>query len=171
MPSSSSLLKNPAGFTYIAVLVLVMIMGIMLGVTGQVWKMVADREREAELLFRGSQYRDAITRWYTPLPGQHVATPLRDLKDLLKDPRTGGTVRYLRRLYLDPMTDKEWLVVRDASQGIVGVSSSSEAQPIKQGNFPEEFKTFEGKSKYSDWQFVYSRTAPPGQQQATTPAQ
>jgi hypothetical protein len=62
-------------------------------------------------------------------------------------------------------------VVRDASQGIVGVSSSSEAQPIKQGNFPEEFKTFEGKSKYSDWQFVYSRTAPPGQQQATTPAQ
>lgn len=175
MPSSP--FKNPAGFTYIAVLVLVMIMGIMLGVTGQIWKMVADREREAELLFRGSQYRDAIARWYKPKPGQQPVpgqppvqpTPLNDLKDLLMDSKSLTKVRYLRRLYPDPMTGKEWLIVKDATLGIVGVNSSSEAQPIKQANFPDEFKAFEGKLKYSDWQFVYSRTAPPGQQQAPAP--
>lgn len=156
-------LKSSAGFTYVTVLMLIMVMGIMLGMAGQSWKMIMDREREAELLWRGSQYRDAMIRWYRPKPGQHIATPLRDLKDLLKDPRSLQNVRYLRKLYPDPVTDKEWNIIKDPNQGIIGVSSSSEAEPIKQANFPKEFQDFEGKKKYSEWQFVWNRVPAPRQ--------
>jgi type II secretory pathway pseudopilin PulG len=147
-------LRSAAGFTYIAALMVVIIMGIMLGAVGQSWKMAADREREEELLFRGSQYRDAMIRWYKPRPGGHPTTPLVDLKDLLKDPRSLSKVRYLRRLYKDPMSDKDWVLIKDPT-GIIGVASSSEAIPLKQGNFPKEYLAFEGKTKYSDWQFVW----------------
>ena len=150
-------LRSSAGFTYIAALVLVMIMGIMLGAAGQSWKMIAAREREEEFMFRAGQIRDAMIRWYKPRPGQHVVTPLRDIKDLLKDPRSLANVRYLRRLYKDPLTDKDWVIIKDANQGIVGIASASEEKPIKQGNFPTEYLDFEGKAKYSEWQFIWNR--------------
>jgi type II secretory pathway pseudopilin PulG len=147
--------QKEEGFTFISVLMIVVIMGLMLGSTGQYWKTVMKREKELELLFRGAQYRDAIQRWNKPRPGQHIVTPLRDLQHLLKDPRSVGTVRYLRRLYKDPVADKDWVVITDPVRGIIGVASSSSEKPLKTGGFPEELKEFEGKEKYSDWQFVY----------------
>jgi type II secretory pathway pseudopilin PulG len=147
---------NCKGFTYLTALLLVMVMGIMLGAVGQSWKTVMQREREEELLFRGMQYRNAITRWYKPRPGQHQATPLRDLKDLLEDPRSLTTVRYLRRLYSDPLTGKEWAVIADPSKGISGVFSTSTEKPMKVGGFPDELSDFAGKESYADWKFIYN---------------
>ena len=166
-----SLLCGAAGFTYIGALVIVTVMGIMLGIVGQSWQTIMKREREEELIWRGIQYRNAIEKWYKPAAGQHVSTPLQELKHLVKDPRSLTTVRYLRRLYPDPVTGKDWQVVKDPNRGIFGVASTSEAKPLKQGNFPEEFKEFEGKSKYSEWQFVY-KFQQPGQagKIGTTPA-
>ena len=158
---------NRKGFTYLMALMMVMVMGIMLGAVGQSWKTIMQREREEELLFRGRQYKDAITRWYTPRPGtgQHVATPLRELKDLQQDPRTLTTVRYLRRLYTDPMTGKDWNVISDPNKGITGIASTSEAKPLKTGGFPDDLLELSGKERYSDWLFVY---VPPGKTGGTT---
>ena len=150
-------LRSSAGFTYLLALVTVIIIGIMLAATGQSWRMLMDREREEELLFRGSQYRDAITRWNKSRPGQRPPPPLTDLKDLLKDPNTVGNNRYLRNLYKDPMTDKDWVTVKGAT-GIIGVFSSissSQKKPIKQADFPKGLEDFAGKTRYSDWKFVY----------------
>ena len=146
------------GFTYLTALLLVMLMGIMLGAVGQSWKTIMQREREEELLFRGSQYKEAIARWYKPRPGQHIATPLRDLKDLLQDPRSLTTVRYLRRLYPDPLTGKDWNVIADPVKGITGVASSSTEKPLKIGNFPDTLTDLAGKESYAEWQFVYTPT-------------
>lgn len=148
---------NRKGFTYLMAMMIVMVMGIMLSAVGQSWKTIMQREREEELIFRGSQIKDAITRWYNPRPGtgQHVATPLRDLKDLLQDPRTLTTVRYLRRLYTDPITGKEWSVITDPSKGISGVASTSQAKPLKTAGFPDDLQELSGKTRYSDWLFVY----------------
>lgn len=157
---TDKILKSSGGFTFLGVMILVMIMGIMLQATGQSWQMLMKREREEELMFRGSQIRDAIVSWNKPRAGQHVATPLRDLKDLLKDPRSMSTVRYLRRLYPDPLTGKEWVVINDPARGIIGVASSSKDEPVKKGNFPDEYKDFEGKNSYSDWQFVFRPAVP-----------
>jgi type II secretory pathway pseudopilin PulG len=150
-------LRSSAGFTYLMALMIVVIIGIMLAAIGQSWKTIMDREREEELLFRGSQYKDAITRWNKPRPGQRPPPPLTDLKDLLKDPNTVGNNRYLRNLYKDPMTDKDWGTVKGTS-GIIGVFSSissSQKKPIKQANFPAGLEDFEGKTRYSDWKFIY----------------
>jgi len=176
------IIRSSAGFTYIAALVMVMITGIMLSQAAVVWKTAMQREREAELIFRGTQIRDAMRRWYklTPGPNGLVAAPgmsgavptvipagspsPHELKDLLLDPRSGGKVRYLRKLYLDPMTGKEWGLIKDASQRIIGVASTSEAEPIKKGNFPFDLDPadFEGKKKYSEWQFICIHWPKPG---------
>lgn len=148
-------LKNQRGFTYLTAIVMVIIMGISLGAVGVSWRLIMKREREEELLFRGSQIRDAITSWYAAKTGEHVATPLTDLKDLLKDPRTPQTVRYLRRLYTDPITNKEWILISDPAKGIQGVASASEDMPLKKDGFPDDLQDFTGKTRYSDWKFVY----------------
>jgi hypothetical protein len=79
---------------------------------------------------------------------------------------------------MDPMTGKDWSLIKDA-RGITGVASSSEQAPVKQDftDYPQdspEFKYFEGKTKYSDWQFDYrqiqtaARQQAPGQAPATS---
>ena len=165
------LLYCRAGVTYLLALMMVMVLGIMLAKVGQSWQQLMQREKEEELLFRGSQMQDALTRWYRPQAGQQVATPLTDLKQLLRDPRTAATVRYLRREYRDPITGKEWVLIRDPTGGIIGVSSSSDQKPIKQDYFPDNLKEFTNKKSYREWQFLARTTvtAPTGQDLAPTP--
>jgi len=161
--------SSEGGFIYLMALMIVMVMGIMLAKTGQSWQQLMQREKEEELLFRGSQIQDALTRWHRPAGGGHVATPLTDLKHLLRDPRTAGTVRHLRKLYPDPMTGKEWELIRDTGRGIIGVSSSSELKPFKVDNFPEPLKEFTNKKTYHEWHFVVQAVAAPPVEQDLAP--
>lgn len=163
------LLASSAGFTYIAALVIVVIMGIMQGAIGQSMRIIMKREKEKELIFRGLQYRDAIERW-----SKEKAVPLKDLKDLV-EPTVSSNIdrskdRLLRKLYKDPITGGEWKTLPsppDPIQGIYGVASTSNEEPLKQADFPEALKTFEGKKKYSEWEFIYKKrpgSAPAGGQ-------
>jgi type II secretory pathway pseudopilin PulG len=154
------LLESSDGFTLIAAMVAVVIIGIMLGSASQSWRTIMQRDREEELLFRGMQYRDAIDRWNKPkvLPGQapiQQTHKLNDLKDLLQDPNTMEKIHYLRRLYTDPITGKDFEPIVDPVKGIVGVKSSSQDPPLKRDNFPDDLKAFANKDKYSDWTFDY----------------
>lgn len=160
--------QSHSGFAYLYLLLTIMVMGILLSVAGSSWKQIMQREAEAELLFRGMQIQEAIRRWHQPKAGsQHIATPLNDLKDLLRDPRTPATVRHLRRLYTDPITKGEWTLIKDSARGIVGVASSSKQPVIKKGNFPEELLTFANRERYDEWQFLYQQTTPPQQSRGT----
>lgn len=83
------------------------------------------------------------------------AYPMR-LDDLLLDPRYPNPHRYLRKIWLDPITGSaDWGLVQGPNGEIFGVYSRSQAKPIKQANFSLADAAFEGKDKYSDWQFVY----------------
>ncbi len=140
------------GFTYLTVLFIVAILGGGLALVGEMWHTAAQREKEAELLFVGHQYRSAIERYY--LSGPQRQYP-RALEDLLKDVRMPETRRYLRRVYADPMTGKaEWGLVKAPDGGILGVYSLSEAAPFKRANFMRRDAAFAGALKYSDWKFV-----------------
>lgn len=150
------------GFTYLTVLFLVAMMAGGLALAGEVWHTSAMREKEADLLHIGNEYRKAIERYYLLGARQYP----KNLADLIKDPRQPGTVRHLRRLYPDPITGKdEWGLVKADDGGIAGVYSTSEAAPLKTGGFAVRDASFEGKAKYADWQFVYAPTrvssAPP----------
>ena len=97
-----------------------------LALIGEVWHTSNAREKEAELLFIGNEYRRAIERYY--LAGSGVRQYPKNLADLVKDPRQPGTVRHLRRLYPDPITgSEEWGLVKSADGGFAGVHSLSEA--------------------------------------------
>jgi type II secretory pathway pseudopilin PulG len=155
------------GFTYIGVLFLVALMGIGLALAGEVWRTAAMREREADLLQAGSEYRKAIERYYLGGARQYP----RALADLVQDPRQPGVARYLRKLYPDPVTGKdEWGLVKAPDGGIAGVHSLSEEAPLKSAGFAVRDRDFEGAARYSDWKFVYSPLAPPVDPAAKPPA-
>lgn len=146
------------GFTYLTVLFIVAILAGGLALIGEVWHTTTLREKEAELLYVGNQYRKAIERYYLSGPRQYP----RALADLLKDPRKAGTERYLRQMYPDPVTGKsEWGLVKAPDGGIAGVHSLSEEAPLKHANFDRLNLDFAGKAKYSEWQFVYGPAAAP----------
>lgn len=140
-------------------LMLVVVMGILMGRAGQSWTATMQREREDELLFRGLQIQRALQRWHQPAAGEHVATRLSDLKELLKDPRVPHTVRRLRQPYRDPVSRKDWILITDPSKGIVGVKPDSDDQPIRQNGFHRELEELAGKKRYRDWEFRYRPTA------------
>ena len=145
-------MRRRNGFTYLAVLFIIAIMGGGLALAGEVWQTTAARAKEAELLYVGNQYRKAIERYYLNGPGLYP----RNLADLVKDPRKPDTVRYLRRLYPDPVTGKdEWGILKAPDGGIMGVYSQSNAPPLKQEGFRPRDQTFKGAPTYLEWRFLY----------------
>ena len=145
------------GFTYLTVLFIVAVITAGLALVGEVWETAAKREKERELLFVGNQFRVAITRYYPAGKNQYPHA----LEDLLKDPRQPGTVRYLRRIYPDPLTGKaEWGIVKAPDGGIAGVHSLSEDKPLKSANFKLRDAGFESAQSYTDWKFIYTPVAP-----------
>jgi len=144
-----------AGFTYLTVMFIVAILLGGLAIVGETWETSARREKEAELLFIGNQYRRAIGLYYLATPGV-IKTYPRQIEDLLKDPRQPGTVRHLRKLFPDPMTGKEFVVIKGADGGVQGVASSSDLAPLKVANFRVRDAIFEGAQKYSEWKFIHT---------------
>ena len=145
------------GFTLIGLLMIVALMGIALLAVGEVWHVAQKREKEQALLFVGNQFRQAIKAYYSHAPAANKQQPYPlQLEDLLKDPRYPSTQRYLRKIYMDPMTGlSEWGILKFPNGGIYGVYSLSDESPIKRSSFRPNEKGFEGKDKYSDWKFAY----------------
>lgn len=141
------------GFTYLSVLFMVAILAGGLALVGEVWHTSSMREKEADLLFAGNQYRKAIERYY--LAGPQRQHP-RELEHLLKDPRRPGNERYLRRLYPDPVTGQPFALVKAPDGGILGVYSPSEDKPFKTGGFKPRDAAFEGKTTYAEWKFIHA---------------
>jgi type II secretory pathway pseudopilin PulG len=150
--------RRQLGFTYLTVMFIIAILLGGLAIVGETWETSARREKEAELLFIGNQYRRAIGLYYAATPGPVKRYP-REIQDLIKDPRQPSTQRHLRKLYPDPMTGKEWVVIKGADGGIQGVQSASEDAPLKIAGFRVRDASFEGATKYSEWKFIH--TPPP----------
>lgn len=143
------------GVTYLAVLFLVGAMGLAWASLGTIWSTNNQRERERELLLVGAQFRDAIGQYYEKSPGTLKKYPEK-IEDLLKDNRQLSTQRYLRKIFVDPVTrTNKWGLVMSPAGGIMGVYSLSDAAPIKKKGFSTADSEFEGKSKYNEWLFVY----------------
>ncbi len=159
------------GAALLTLLVLVVILGLAATMASQSLRAIMQREREAELLWRGQQYRRALGSYYNVKHGAQQMYP-GSLDDLLRDPRSPNVVRHLRRLYNDPMTGGDWELVKDPAERIIGVHSTSALEPFKQTGFPVGMESLEGKTSYRDWQFVYTPAKKPqqGQAPAGTPA-
>lgn len=148
------------GFTYLMLIFVVAIMGVLLASTALVWHTVAKHEKERELLYAGHAFRRAIGQYYEQTPGAAKQYP-KTLADLLDDRRQAALTRYLRKIYLDPLTaSRNWGLVPGPNDTIMGVYSLSREKPLKTGNFDTEDADLEGKNSYHDWQFSYFPTPP-----------
>lgn len=158
------------GFTYLALLLAVAVIGIGLAAAGQSWSTAAQREKEAELLFIGGEFRRAIRSYYFASPG--APRYPRRLEELLKDDRFLFTRRHLRRMYRDPMTgSRDWALIEAPGGGVMGVHSRSQENALKTANFAEANRDLEGKARYAEWKFFFrpepvtgnpaQRTSPP----------
>ena len=146
------------GFTYIGVLVIVAVMMMALGAASEVWHTVMQREKEQELLFIGHQFRGAIGKYYAQSGSRYPPS----LEALLESNDLGVTgsgakkSRFLRKLYLDPVTsDSSWGIVEGPDKRVQGVYSLSDEKPYKTKGFINADVDLELAEKYSDWKFVY----------------
>ena len=143
------------GFAYLGVLLFVALFGAISASVVAAGTAAARRASEEELLFVGTQFRNAIRSFYEAgAGGRRFAA---SLDELLLDKRMPGVHRHLRRIYIDPMTgNSDWgLVLAPEGVGIVGVHSKSAEAPIKITGFAHEYGAFKDATKYSDWVFTY----------------
>ena len=154
------------GLILLALLLMLLLAGIGSLVAAEVWATTMQREREAQLLFVGDEYRRAITSYYLMTPGRVKVFP-RSLDDLITDDRFPTRVQHLRRLYPDPINGDEWELVK-LGEHIVGVHSRSEGETLKKAGFPKQYREFELAKTYDKWLFV-ANPSPSAPARATTP--
>jgi type II secretory pathway pseudopilin PulG len=140
------------GFTYVGLLIAVVILGLALSQVGVVWRTQAQREREQELLDIGHDFQAAIASYYASGGHQYP----QDVADLLNDTRGPVPRHHLRRFHADPMTGaQDWTLFRNDQVGITGIASSSPGKPIKVDGFRPDEEGFKDASSYADWKFVF----------------
>jgi type II secretory pathway pseudopilin PulG len=126
--------SSDAGHAAAALLVAVSAAGIVLGAALPVWRHAAQREKEAELVFRGEQYARAI-RLYS----RQARGALPPGIDILVHRR------FLRKRYADPMVADGRFVPILSGQGVAGVTSRSPERSIK---------VYRGGTRYNAWRFM-----------------
>ena len=171
--------RRPArgrGFTYLGLLALIVLIGILLSAAGEVARSAVQRDREQELLWVGHQYRDAIGSFVahnhrypatlaellgaTSAGSDDAATGTTDGPAIAQGVLGAAGFRALRRLYRDPMTNTtDWVTVPSPDGRIMGVASASKREPIKHAGFGDEDPAFDKAETYADWQFVYQPPA------------
>lgn len=137
--------------------------GAVLAAAGRSWSLDAQRQREAELAFRGRQIAQAIAAYAAPLNVNGCANLVeypRELAELLEDRRCGLMRRHLRRPYDDPITrSPHWGLVRVDGR-IRGVHSRSTAAVLRK---------VEGAPTYDAWVFSGEEAAQPAPAAAAAP--
>ena len=93
-------LSDERGYLMVALLVAMSVMAIMMTAALPAWHTLAQREKEAELIFRGEQYARALALYQR----RFANAPAPSL-DLLVDQR------FLRRKYKDPITNDEFQIL------------------------------------------------------------
>ncbi|KAF1029357.1 MAG: hypothetical protein GAK40_00532 [Burkholderia plantarii] len=141
------------GMAYLGVLILIAGVGLALTRAAQVSETARRRDNEAQLLFVGDQFRQAIERYYHSGGGSRYPATLAVLLD---DRRAQNPLRHLRRLYADPMTGTtKWGIVKAHDGGVMGVFSEAPGRPIKRQGFAPRDESFDDQASYREWKFVY----------------
>src|SRR5262245_34015360 len=112
------------GYAMAALLVSIGVMMVVMTVAMPVWRTQTQREKEAELVFRGEQIARSINMYMRKMGGGNYPPSL----DVLVQGR------FLRKKYKDPMTkDGEWDVILAAGGVPGGGESGSAPQPGGRG--------------------------------------
>ena len=163
--------RGEQGYAMAALIVGLSVMAILMTVAMPVWKQLAQREKEEELVFRGEQIAHSIGMYQ-----RRTANAFPPNLDVLVQQK------FLRKKYKDPITDDDFVPLAQTSQtgqrgaqpgqqgaaqpsrgqqpagaaapggstavgGIIGVTSKSTDTSIR---------LYKGRSHYNEWAFVYT---------------
>lgn len=149
---SPSLQISQSGAAYLVVLFLIAAIAISLSVVSQHDATIQLREKERDWLFNGQQYQQAIKSYYEKSSDGIKKLPT-SLDELLLDKRFLQPVRHLRKLYPDPLTGGEWMIIRDEGNFIVGVYSASQIEILSK-NLVKDFMSDEAVQSHADVKFI-----------------
>lgn len=154
------------GLTYLLLLFILAVGGAGMAALGERWQIAAQREREAELHFRGGQFSQALASWRdTPAAGREPAP--RTLQELLTDKRVSPPVHHLRQLYTDPFTSQaDWELLRNPQGLIVAVASRSRQPALRRQGLQLRAGSNPAEPAVGDWLFAAAaaETPPPAQE-------
>lgn len=146
-------MRAAGGFTYLILLVLIALFGAGLAAVATVWATYSQRDKEEELIFVGRQYVQALRLYNQQNKNVGDGFP-KQLEDLLSDPNVPTVRRFLRKIYLDPMTGTaEWGLIKTPSGTIRGVYSLSPLTPIRSA-LPADLGGITQAKSYADWKFA-----------------
>ena len=119
---STRVLRGERGYAMAALLVGMSVMAVAMSMLLPAWRTMAQREREAEFVFRGNQYARAI-RLYNQ--ARNAYPP--DIDVLVRE-------KFLRKKYKDPITNDDFQVVRFGQPlpGGAGAQPTRGGGPIQQ---------------------------------------
>ena len=162
------------GYAMVALLVSLVVMGVLMSMLLPIWSQAAQREREAELVFRGEQYARSIELYQRRFAGAFPP----DVDSLVEQ-------RFLRRVYKDPMTeDGEFQILYQAQGAAVVGAPATAARPgqvigqptwvarppngqrttsgprggvigVVSKSTDQSLRIYNGGSTYSEWLFVH----------------
>ena len=172
------------GYAMAVLLVSLSVMAIMLTVAMPVWKHIAQREKEAELVFRGQQYVHAIGLFQRK-HGPGVLPP--NVDALLNE-------HYLRKKFKDPITNDDFQILiqgqatattpggattgRGAPTGRGTTTLSTTPQPgaqpaagqsgqggrgagvigVASKSSAQSIRIYNGRTHYNEWAFMFTPT-------------
>lgn len=155
MVSSFSRFGRQRGVAYFWALLMVLFITLGLGKLLENAAKSTQRAREAELLYTGNLYREAIRQYWQSTPIGARPYPEK-LDDLLRDPRYPVIRRYLRRLYPDPITGQAFVPILAPGGGVTGVRSTSLRKSIRVAGFRTAQMAFAAAQSYQQWEFSYA---------------
>jgi type II secretory pathway pseudopilin PulG len=140
--------RGELGYAMAALLVMMAVMAVLMTVAMPVWRHEAQREKEEEAIWRGTQIARAIALYFQKTRAFPTSI------DVLVEGR------YLRKKYKDPLTkDGEWQLIPAGATnqqqpgtpvgGFGGVTSKSQETSIR---------TYRGATRYNQWQFTWQNT-------------
>ena len=121
--------SSQRGYILLTLLLMVCLMVIAVGVIAPTIAFDIKRDREEELIHRGTQYTRAIRR-YAKQNGQFPMT----LETLTNGP---GGIKYLRKIYKDPITGGDFKLLHTAdvtSAAVTGINNSLQKPEPSESN-------------------------------------
>lgn len=166
------------GYAMVTLLVALSVMSVLASAAMPAWRHMAQREKEAELIFRGQQYARAIGL-FQRRAGPGVNPPNLDV--LIQQ-------RFLRKKYKDPITGDDFDLISPAAQAAAGAVAAPRGGPTAgRGQTPpapgrggrpggsaitggaavggivgvvskskeKSIRIYNGRTAYNEWQFVF----------------
>ncbi|WP_151807339.1 type II secretion system protein [Acinetobacter bereziniae] len=145
------MLKFRSGYSYLYFIILIIFLSIFVSNSLLVYSTFVKIEKDRELIRISDLYCNALKSYFANSPNGIYHYP-KKIDFLLRDPRYEKITRYLRKLEVDPISGKNFTLVKNDFNQIIDIKSNSEIDIYNLKNIQDKFKN-QNIRKYNEIQF------------------